>query len=207
MTVGEIKIAAIKLMADNLDENIKASSLPDLEQNPAYAARLVNMPEAINRALDRLALSGKLPKGSAELDDYIIMSGSLYTRYDLSAIDGFYSIDRVVYESGDTYNGNCLYKKEGTELLLDNVAEGSYRLIYNVMPKIVTEDTDDGDEIRVPGNIARLIPYFIKAELYEEDEPELADKARRIFESGLAEIDAADRQAAVQTAVKAVYKL
>lgn len=45
-------------------------------------------------------------------------------------------------------------------------------------------DFDLGD-IGISDELARLLPYYIKAEAYEEDEPELAAQARALYMQGL----------------------
>ena len=55
----------------------------------------------------------------------------------------------------------------------------------NVAP--VSVSTDNNTELDIPESLARIIPYFIKADLYEQDEPELSATARNIFESALTE--------------------
>ncbi len=53
------------------------------------------------------------------------------------------------------------------------------------MPKILVDK--DSEEIDLPDALARMIPYFIKADLFEFDEPSLSATARNIFESALTE--------------------
>ena len=55
----------------------------------------------------------------------------------------------------------------------------------NITIKTIDENTQDTDEIWIPEKIARLIPYFIKGDLYQEEEPDLAADARNIFEASL----------------------
>ena len=64
----------------------------------------------------------------------------------------------------------------------------AYTLIYRPQIARVTSLTDDGVEIDVPDNIAQLIPYFLKSELYREDEVSEAEKARVFYEQGMAAI-------------------
>lgn len=61
----------------------------------------------------------------------------------------------------------------------------------------------DGDELDIPDDLGRLIPYFIKADLYEEEEPSLAVASRNMFEGYLKEY--ADRVDLTERCVKAVH--
>ena len=74
-------------------------------------------------------------------------------------------------------------------LLLEN-ADASYRVIYYPKLKTMDDTVQDTDEMWLPDNIARLIPYFIKGDLYQEEEPNLAADARNIFEACLDDLKA-----------------
>ena len=58
---------------------------------------------------------------------------------------------------------------------------------YTPKTQLITKETDNLMELNVPEEMARMIPYFVKADLYELDEPELSATARNIFESALTE--------------------
>jgi hypothetical protein len=61
--------------------------------------------------------------------------------------------------------------------------------VVEYVPKIplITSTTDNNTEIDLPDALVRIIPYFVKAELYELDEPNLSAMARNVFESALTE--------------------
>lgn len=90
-------------------------------------------------------------------------------------------------KDGDAYNmeGIC-YFWNGNEWEEVNEEE-SFQIEY--VPKIdmVDATTDNNYELPIPEALARIIPYFVKADLYEQDEPQLSATARNIFESALTE--------------------
>lgn len=47
----------------------------------------------------------------------------------------------------------------------------------------LNKDTDDNTVLDLDPNLCELIPYFIKGELYEEDNPQQAAIAKNYFES------------------------
>ena len=49
------------------------------------------------------------------------------------------------------------------------------------LPPLVDELTYDLNELRIPESAQRMIPYFIKGELYEEDEPNIAAASKRQY--------------------------
>ena len=59
--------------------------------------------------------------------------------------------------------------------------------LYEPRMPVITSVTDDTTEIPLPDELASIIPYFVKADVYELDEPELATQSRNIFEGMLAE--------------------
>ena len=88
---------------------------------------------------------------------------------------------------GDAYNinGECKYwNGSGWEIV--NEDEMFTFEYYPILPHI-TATTDNQTEIEIPETLARIIPYFVKAELYELDEPNLSATARNIFENALTE--------------------
>ena len=54
MLLGEIKAEALKLMQVNQNQNISYLDITTLKQDPSIAAFIYAMPNAINRAFDRL---------------------------------------------------------------------------------------------------------------------------------------------------------
>lgn len=63
--------------------------------------------------------------------------------------------------------------------------DGNYSIIYAPIIPRVAAGTDDTIDIDLPDKIACLIPYFIKGDLYTEDEPGVAAEARNLFEASL----------------------
>ena len=68
---------------------------------------------------------------------------------------------------------------------------------------VITSVTDDATEIPLPDELASIIPYFVKADVYELDEPELATQSRNIFEGMLAEYWAQEQN--VEAGIDEVY--
>ena len=78
-----------------------------------------------------------------------------------------------------------------------------YTLIYK--PKIarVHSYTESETEIELPEGIASIVPYYLKGDLFREDEPDEANEARSWFEQALDEI--APKRAQAVSQVKSVY--
>jgi hypothetical protein len=92
-----------------------------------------------------------------------------------------------VYENdnGD-YVGDYEYRREGDVIVLDHIGEGeSYKVVYKPKLKRITAYTDDMEELDIPENIASHIPYFVKGDLYRDDEPNEASEARNWYEAAM----------------------
>ena len=89
--------------------------------------------------------------------------------------------------AGNAYNVNGVCKywtgSEWEEVNEDEI----FNIEYTPEIAMITVSSDNNLELDVPEALARVIPYFVKADLYEQDEPELAATARNIFESALTE--------------------
>ena len=185
MTVGEIKIESLKLMEIN-GTDISTETLEDLSSNENYKEYLSRMPGAITRALHRFKTVGVIPEKSYS---ETIEENKNIARFDLSEkIEDFSKLNRVVVEGQNTYCGNYPYTFEGKNVVLFNLRIGNMvTFIYDPKVPFVLTTTDDDMEIPIPDDLSSIIPYFVKADVFEQDEPELATQARNIFELMLAE--------------------
>lgn len=88
---------------------------------------------------------------------------------------------------GDAYyfEGECNVWNGSEWEVVDE--DETFEIEYMPIPQMITSTTDNNTELEIPESLARIIPYFIKADLYELDEPNLSANARNIFESALTE--------------------
>lgn len=179
MKLGDIKAEALKLMFINLDQDIDAGSLADLNYDETYASYLVAMPGSIRRALKIVAGKYKLGVKSAELTAEA--PGKFLTRYTLPA--DCLKVARVIKQTGDCVRNTFDWQQEGKALLLPTLHRetDSYRLVYYPKAPDIS-GIEDEKELDVPEEVAEMIPYYIKGELYEDDEPGSAAQARNLFE-------------------------
>lgn len=203
MKIGDIKIEAIKLMFTNYSVDVSLDDLQTLLSDENYGSYFVNMPGSIARALDRIQNACVLPLKTYTINDSDCQIVGGFKRFDTSVIDDVYLIDRITAICGDTYDASASFNKEGDVLVLEN--DGStHSILYYPTIRTITESDDDTDELWIPDHIARLIPYFIKSELYQEEEPDLAAAARNLFEACLDDLKIANESK--QNQVKQVYR-
>ena len=207
MTLGEIKIEALKLMCGELTGE-DATDFEKLRGETFYRELLDKMPGSINRCISELEGRGVLPSVSVELsEDYMKPAGAFFVRVDLNSIAGLVELERVVRVSAvGEYNGNYPYSREGRSIVLPKPADGDvYSLLYKSGLGRVSNYTDNETVLTLPEHIAAIIPYYIKGELFREDEPSEAAEARNLFEQMLASF--AEPLEGSQGAVETVYSV
>ena len=183
MTLAEIKIQALKLMFASY-EYIVAENIADYYDDTNLNDYLYKMNDSINRCFDRLLSDELAPKKVVDLDDLTTEDDGNYITLDLTTITDFYEIDRVIYTYNGYYESNCEYLLEGDTLFLTS-KNGTYKLVYTKTMPYIDDSVADTETIDLPNEVLRLIPYFIKGELYEEDDANLAANAMNIFEGRL----------------------
>jgi len=185
MTFAEVKIAALKLMFASYDYLV-AENIKDYESDSNLNAYLYQMNESINRCFDRFLSDKAAPQAIVDFDDeeYEITEDDYFYYMDLTQITDLYRLERVMYITNGVIDISVDNLVQANVLVLP-IKTGDYKLVYTKKMPYITDDTEDSDEVDLPDEIVRLIPYFIKSELYEEDEPNLATVARSIFETGL----------------------
>lgn len=97
------------------------------------------------------------------------------------------SMPEAINRAIDRFKVNGLLKSEDgfiiseTELNNENTESEQGKVTY------IDDNTADTAELDIPEILCRMIPYFVKAELMEDDDMVKANLARNIFENNLAE--------------------
>ena len=187
MTLGEIKIESLRLMfAGNLGYGLNENGLNALLSDDNYNVYLYAMTGAINRCFADLESKGATPIKSMVLRRDHLTDGV----FDLTAIEEYSSLDSVTDKDGRNVEfvkkGNYLYPPP---LLSD---EDYCVIYYHVGIPRIGEGTGNSEQIILPDELARLIPYFIKGEVYREEDPNEAGEARNWYEQGVVQYLAKD---------------
>lgn len=187
MKLGEIKLEALRIMNINNDSPLFLENIETIYGEKRYAKFLNNMLNAINKAIDIINHKKVLPKNRIELSKILINESKLNNRFDLTKINDFLSIDKIVYEDDFNYYPKVSFEKEGNRIVISNKYNPIYlNMIYFSKAPSISDDLSDNDEIPyLKDEFARLIPYYIKFELYQEDEPNLALTAKNTFDNGI----------------------
>lgn len=187
MKLGELKIEALKLMFANENNDLVIEELSTLGLDENYANYLVNMPGAINRCFASIETKNVLPIKSYTLTASDGLASGSFTRFDLSAlIPDFREVERLVCEGNGEYIGDYEYRREGNTIVIkDFETEERYEVLYRPSITRITALTADDTDIDIPDYIASHIPYFIKGDLYRDDEPNEASEARNWYEAAM----------------------
>lgn len=183
MTKGELISACLKLMFEN-DEQIDT----DVVSNDLnYKYKTNNILESINRAFIRLEQLNKLPMRSIKIDydesndDFSQYDLNFLTNNELIEIEGIYLLEEKSYTVKSVKK--IVYMPNNV-IALPSLSKGYKYIIYYKSFPIVLKYTDsDIMELPYPEYICGIIPYFVKGDLYEETNANLALLARNMFES------------------------
>ena len=220
MTYGEIKLEALKMMFLNAQDWINEDWLDTYANDETYRSYLANMQGSINRCFSTIEEKRILPSRQKTLSVNEGVASGAFIRFDLpKLIEDYFDLDRVITESdnGD-YEADCDYIREGNVLVLpcfwkekngeklpcfDVNGSISYHVVYKPTVKRVTGATANTDKIDLPEGIAAYVPYYLKGELFRDDEPNEAADAMNQFEQRMNEI--AERSVSRQTGVRSIY--
>lgn len=207
MTIAEIKIQSLKLMFVNYNTDIAETDLGSLMRDESFGSYLVSMTGCLNRCFSVIEQKGVLPVKSHILLREEGTATGVFMRFDLAAlIPEFDDVSRLIYATPDgDYNGDAEYHREGDTIVIEGFKDGCFTVLYTPKLKRITLDTPDSEELAIPDSIACHIPYFVKGELYRDDEPNEASEARNWFEAAMEELRL--QKYGRQGHVESVYKM
>lgn len=177
VTWGEVKLATLQKMFSSDGTTINAND----ESIKEY---LNSMPAAANEAVRMLASSVAPVRKSEEVQK---------TKGQKLSVDctDFYNFWRM--ESPEVYhmeNGvpeaytECKFLA-GKYLVFPESAEGTFECYYDAMPKAIDQNTADTTKIDLPDEAVVLLPLYMAAELYKDDDLSIATYYRNEFETAL----------------------
>lgn len=181
------------------------ATLNELYQNPQYAPYLAGMEMSINRAVARMQTLGLLPPVRVVLANPVV-TGSVAT-FNLGGIEDFMAVERVMVQTQDAYIAHAYSWEGGTTLVVPLFSpDETYVLLYRPYLRPLDSLSSDEEELAVPDALARLIPFYVKSELYEEDDASASERARHYFEVGLQQWAAQQEAPTPRVAVKYAWE-
>lgn len=205
MTLGEIKIEALKMMALNGENDIFEQDVTRLAVDDAYREYLLNMTGAINRCFSRLETLRVLPTKVREIVPTEFSTETGRARFSLLSIEDLFEVKGISVErESGKITDNCEFIRIGDTVILDGISEGDrIWLLYRPALRRVSSITEASYVPEIPEDMAELIPYYIKGDLFRTDEPDEAQEAMSWFEQRIAEC--ARNENGNQTSVRPVY--
>lgn len=194
MKLWEIKAQALRLMFTDFDLQFNLNDFTDgtIYANPNTRDKLVRMNDSIQRGLNLYYQQVGTTTGFQVID----------AAPELTLPTGEYPkrIDVLVYETVD--NETTLRKEirdvtysfdELTDRIyffdIDYIKEYEdydvkYRIMYlrdSIVIGVANELEYDLNDYDIPQEIQYMLPYFVKGELYEEEDPQIALQARQLY--------------------------
>lgn len=208
MKYNEVRAEALRLMFSDSDVNV------DIEQEDALGSRvglslleedenigpfLRNMRGSVNRCFAVIEAKGVLP------DRTVLVLPSvqgMISSFELP--QDCYTPIRLARYGEDGAFGNVAFERQGDRVIIpDYDVDSTYLLVYKPKIRRLPFGVDDFDELDLPDNVASFIPFYVKGELFRDEEPGEAGEARNWFEAAMMELMA--RQEGEQRSVDTVY--
>lgn len=179
MTWGEIRLTTLQKM-------FSADGTTIDENDDSIKEYLYSMPAAANEAIRMLVTAGIHARKSS----LVQKESGVPMVVDVIAENGdFWRMNQPeVYKTDNNdvqvYSGCTLLG--GRYLRFPAQAEGTFEYFYDAMPEEITQNTPDETEIAIAPEAVVLIPLYMAAELYKDDDLSTATYYRNEFEAGLA---------------------
>lgn len=201
MTWGECKLLALQTMFSNegMELNVDDSNQDYVYAMPGKANEALQQITSVGRPLlKRFTITVALGAEEERGDGFLTLGAADNGRFHLKLrefIPRFRCIDQLMLESGGVYDRAENWNLEGDDVLvLPGDLAGTYTLWYAAYPQTITSTTEDTETLDIQPEAAVLIPLYIAAELYKEDELAMATIFRNEFEDGLEKLRQAWRE-------------
>lgn len=199
MKWGECKLRCLQTMF--------ANEGPTLTENDSNRDYLYAMPGKANEAMLQLSLVGrplikeaKIAVGVEDEDAAVSLEalgkGEIPHVLALKEVaPDFRAVEQLMLYSQGIYAEAEEYRTVGTDtLVLPGDIVGVYTLLYKAYPAQVSLETLDDEVLDVNEECAALVPIYMAAELYKDDDLSLATVLRNEYEDGLQKVRAAWEQ-------------
>lgn len=201
MKIWQIKAMALRLMFVSTGLQYSEDEFRDkvVYSNGNTRDYLVRMEDSIRRAIDKYyEIVGETPRRKTFTYEY--KDGKYLNRLNALSTEDFGFPSRIDFEVYDPDSGELRSKRNGVPFVFDQITkiidfdefdftdlEDNIKFIvwYKAKKLNIPYDLDemdyDVDKIHIPPEVQSMIPYFIKGELFEEDEPNLAQVAMNSY--------------------------
>lgn len=185
MKLIDLKKQTLQLMLVE-DEEITNEDI--LNGNEDYSQYLNNFIGSFNGAISRGIITKIIPYKSffITFDESNVKNKTIKTDTREKAND-IYEIEQVFYIDERGKYKNTQFQLIGNYIILDGVKNVNckYEVVYSPTIRIVEDDENNLEltDLGISNEFANAIKYYIKADLYEQDDATLAVNSRNIFEN------------------------
>lgn len=224
MTLAELIVDIIKDVVKDGNKSLTATNLidGDFDNDPQYLDLIFAAVPAINRAISRLVIHKKIPFKSFEIDYQPDVDGVAQLKYLLNTKaayntvkDEIYNILNVVYIYDNENMAVVPYQTiDKTTYILPRVKQGKFlfqyapklpRFVY--VPGVQTSAlTVDLSTYGIDDFMCEFIGVFTRADLWEVEQPQLAQTYRELAEKYFDDIESQTIRFR-QERVDSVYKV
>ena len=191
MTLLELKVICIKNVSQDNETNFNTENYSDYSSDPRYADYINNIDIAINQALARLVTSEKIPSKIFRVNSSQITNDLQgYVKIDLSSLEpSVYRIKKVYFRTHDGLLIHPMYSKPNADTLLVTKysVDGEYEIVYSINIDYLQDNNIDlKDTFNIKDSLLNsFVVPFVKAKLWEAEEPNLAQQYMNYAESYL----------------------
>lgn len=166
MNWGAIQIEALKKMFLNNDR-LEVSKLEEYKTDKKYKTYLDAMPQACNEAINYICENGK-----PLLKEYKLKAKDINFKYKLNqVVPNFKRIYQIVY---DGVSNPEWYVEGNNVLVVKDWTDGDIIIYYEAYHDFINERTTSSSIIELDNYSLTLIPLYIAAELYKDDDVQLS---------------------------------
>lgn len=194
MKLWEIKAQSLRLMFADFDIKFNENDFIDqtIYSNPNTRDKLIRMEDSIQRGLNLYFQQVGASTGFLTVDavaDFVLPTGEYPKRIDVLFFEEFNNETVLRKEIRDVNFTFDEFTQEVYFFDIDYLKEYEdfdvkYRIMYlrnSVVIGTVNELEFDLDDFNIPQEIQFMLPYFVKGELYEEEDPNIAMQARQMY--------------------------
>lgn len=193
MKLKELKVEALRLMFANADDILTSEDFGVYTNDEKYKIYLDAMNGAINRCLNDIKQRRVNDTITLDIpsDKLMPMGKYMYSVFLGGLTPKVLEVKRLVaIDKYGKFNPNVNFHMIGNSIIFENDGAKTYTLEYYEDLPVITETSDNEQELRISSDIMALIPYYIKGDVFRDDEPSEASVARNFYESGMEAIKA-----------------
>lgn len=166
----------------SIDDVNKYESIKDIVDNPENHKVTISFTSEYPYAIKNIAMyEAKYDEGTQVP---MFAEKLLYKATDI--VEDFYSINSIYFEGDNPryIETDEVFREGDKTLVLDSATPGNYRFYYNALPVEITAGTEDDYDLPLDREVAALLPIYMAAELYKDDDVAIATQYRNEFEVG-----------------------